>query len=384
LTTRVAALVGVACMQPGDPSISDWNAHASAAPQPSRGSASSALRPAGSWLRGCPMGQQGAPEAIGVAPESSSSMAREQRTLNRLIHLEEGARSGPLLRRLVFRLRITWFLLRRTPRAKMLRRLGLLGFILRTAAAWLLLVLVPAQLAFELSVAFNWAYAVGYALDAVLLTPRLASLSLWSARLGRWLLWQVLLALKLGDLQSVRRLDELLGGAAGSPPASPGKAAGRLCSRSCDVSTLRRASPGGIGSLGGRAPPSLPRLSLRKLVVALLVAPYDLVLWNTSAQNAVPWVRVLRAIAHWNDMIDAAGYLLERSPKLSFAFARVLRIINFFVLSAHWLGCAIFLACRSPAASHYAASTEHFRQFNAQGEESAVGKSNVINFPRLA
>jgi len=162
--------------------------------------------------------------------------------------------------------------------------------------------------------------------------------------------------------------------------------------------------------LGGRAPPSLPRLSLRKLVVALLVAPYDLVLWNTSAQNAVPWVRVLRAIAHWNDMIDAAGYLLERSPcseaienplphrcvhgpdppqrcrspKLSFAFARVLRIINFFVLSAHWLGCAIFLACRSPAASHYAASTEHFRQFNAQGEESAVGKSNVINFPRLA
>jgi len=146
-------------MQPGDPSISDWNAHASAAPQPSRGSASSALRPAGSWLRGCPMGQQGAPEAIGVAPESSSSMAREQRTLNRLIHLEEGARSGPLLRRLVFRLRITWFLLRRTPRAKMLRRLGLLGFILRTAAAWLLLVLVPAQLAFELSVAFNWVRA---------------------------------------------------------------------------------------------------------------------------------------------------------------------------------------------------------------------------------
>jgi len=161
-----------------------------------------------------------------------------------------------LARRLWLRLYLAWFLARRTPRHTVLNTLGVAGWVIEAAAAWLLLILVPAQLAFAIHVEFNWAYAIGYSLDAILLAKRFYRLcTLFRAAGHRALAFlDARLEGKLGVVESLQKRSRASGGQP-SPPQSPSR-------RGISFDTLL-ASSGRLRVAGGgtRLATSIPTLA---------------------------------------------------------------------------------------------------------------------------
>ena len=307
---------------------------------------------------------------------------RENLEILRLIALHEEIASAWLPRRLMLRLYLAWFLWRSTLRMRGM--LSVLGFVVEAAAAWFLLILVPAQLAFEIAVRFNWVYGIGYGLDAILLAPRIYHLGRFFVALSHHVAAHVDVRLMSGKLGVMRALQnhsataERRASQGSTPSASPTRVRPShepLWSPSPE--RARQSAPSGAAL----APPSPWRSGVVHWPAAVVVPwnvwevgrtlpvlPYDVCLWGTSAQEAVPWVRVIRALVYWYTTIDRTAAGLERSPRVAFTAARVLRVVNFFILAAHWLGCLFFLACRQRGASHYASSVAHFQLFHAKGQ----------------
>jgi hypothetical protein len=94
-----------------------------------------------------------------VARVANDQEEREQLEMLKLIRLHDDIGNAWLPRRLALRAYITWLLSRRARRKVMRGMLAMSGWCIKAAAAWCLLILVPAQLAFDIVVTFNWCAA---------------------------------------------------------------------------------------------------------------------------------------------------------------------------------------------------------------------------------
>ena len=159
--------------------------------------------------------------------------------------------------------------------------------------ACVFLFLNPFQAAFDKKVQFDAGYALGYVLDLALLSCR---------------------------LQSLR---------------------GRI-SRACDS----QAETQGRRGLHRRR-------AMSSAVELVLVLPYDCILWGTAAQQAVPWLRLLRLVFA-PAKLDAGLRVLERSQALPFTWSRGLRLVCVSLLAIHWGACLFYLVTRPGTARHYA------------------------------
>lgn len=83
----------------------------------------------------------------------------EREQLEMLLRLHDEMSNAWLPRRLALRVYMAWFSLRRTRRKVVRDMLTVGSWCVEAACAWCLLILVPAQLAFEIVVVFNWCAA---------------------------------------------------------------------------------------------------------------------------------------------------------------------------------------------------------------------------------
>jgi hypothetical protein len=87
--------------------------------------------------------------------------------------------------------------------------------------------------------------------------------------------------------------------------------------------------------------------------MVLIALPYDVLLWGTGAQNLIALVRLGRMVlAPMQIHLWIAAN--ERTQNISFSTCRFLRIMLFFVVMSHWLGCAFHYMARNDDADQSA------------------------------
>lgn len=178
-------------------------------------------------------------------------------------------------------------------------RLFEIGRTLEQAAAFFYLVVIPFQCVFQADGVFNTLYAVGYAVDAIVLAKHVSLF---------------LLRCKPTERAAGRRRS------------------GRSHSRCYEL--FHELVP--------------------QLVLLLLVIPFDALLWNyNSLSHRVPLLRLCRVVP----AVLVLGTLfatLERSQAVEFVFSRTMRILVSFVLLQHWLTCLYYAFSMSDRALWFA------------------------------
>ena len=120
------------------------------------------------------------------------------------------------------------------------------------------------------------------------------------------------------------------------------------------------------------------RRALRGAVQLLLVLPYDLMLWGSAAQPAVPYLRLSRLVFA-PAQLHSGLKSLERSQLLPFTLSRFVRLLIVLILATHYIGCLFARICRMPedAVGHY--GTAPWRVDGDRDDGSSGGGGNAAN-----